>query len=157
LAYTVKDQVLSRIGEEAASLRLTAAQAIRAGMRITPDGQPRSLKQLLSHKDIGFDDLARIWPQLHAWPAFAREQIEIDAAYHGYLDRQDADVALFRREEALRLPEGLNYADLGGLSNEVKERLTAIRPGTIGQAARIEGVTPGAITALLAHVRRRAS
>jgi tRNA uridine 5-carboxymethylaminomethyl modification enzyme len=88
---------------------------------------------------------------------FAREQIEIDAAYHGYLHRQDADVALFRRDEGLRLPSNLDYRTLGGLSNEAREKLTSVRPGTIGQAARIEGVTPGAITALLAYVRRRAA
>ena len=89
------------------------------------------------------------------WPPFAREQIQIDASYHGYLHRQDADVALFRRDESLTLPGGLDYGAVGGLSNEVREKLLAVCPGTLGQAARIEGVTPGAITALLAHVRRR--
>jgi tRNA uridine 5-carboxymethylaminomethyl modification enzyme len=94
---------------------------------------------------------------LNAWPAFAREQVEIEAAYHGYIDRQEADIALFRRDEDLRLPEGLDYAALGGLSSEVREKLTAVAPATLGQAARIEGVTPGALTVLLAHVRRRAA
>ena len=84
-----------------------------------------------------------------------REQIEIDAGYAGYLDRQAADVEAFRRDEALRLPAGLDYTAIGGLSNEVREKLAAIRPATLGQAGRIEGVTPGALTALLAHVRRR--
>jgi tRNA uridine 5-carboxymethylaminomethyl modification enzyme len=83
-----------------------------------------------------------------------REQVEIDAAYAGYLDRQAADVEAFRRDEALRLPADLDYAAIGGLSNEVRSKLTAVRPLTLGQAARIEGVTPGALTALLAHVRR---
>jgi len=83
-----------------------------------------------------------------------REQIEIDAAYAGYLGRQDADVEAFRRDEALALPLELDYARVGGLSNEVREKLGAVRPATLGQAARIEGVTPGALTALLAHVRR---
>ena len=98
-----------------------------------------------------------VWPELAAWPAFAREQLEIDATYSGYLDRQDADVALFRRDEMLSLPADLDYAGLGGLSNEVAREAGAVRPATLGQAARIEGVTPGAITALLAHVRRRAA
>ena len=83
-----------------------------------------------------------------------REQIEIDAAYAGYLDRQAADVEAFRRDEALSLPADLDYAGIGGLSNEVRSKLAAVRPLTLGQAARIEGVTPGALTALLAHVRR---
>ena len=83
-----------------------------------------------------------------------REQIEIDAAYAGYLDRQAADVAAFRREEDLRLPQDLDYDRVGGLSGEAREKLSAVRPVTLGQAGRIEGVTPGALTALLAHVRR---
>ena len=111
----------------------------------------------MTHRDIDLRSLTRVWPQIAAWPDFAREQIEIDAAYHGYLDRQEADIALFRREEDLRLPADLDYSGLGGLSNEVKEKLASVRPETIGQAARIEGLTPGAVAALLSHVRRRAA
>jgi tRNA uridine 5-carboxymethylaminomethyl modification enzyme len=156
-AYEAKAGLLASIRQEADSLSLTPAQAAQAGFRITPDGQRRSLQQLLTHKEIGLEDLARVWPQIAAWPAFAREQIEIDAAYHGYLERQEADVALFRRDADLQLPADLDYARLGGLSTEVREKLMAVAPTTIGQASRIEGVTPGAITALLAHVRRRAA
>jgi tRNA uridine 5-carboxymethylaminomethyl modification enzyme len=83
-----------------------------------------------------------------------REQIEIEAAYAGYLDRQEADIALFQRDENLILPAELDYGNLGGLSSEAKEKLAAVRPATLGQASRIEGVTPGALTALLAHVKR---
>ena len=85
----------------------------------------------------------------------AREQIEIEAAYAGYLDRQRSDAESFRKEEDLRLPADLDYGQVGSLSNEVREKLVRVRPLTLGQAARIEGVTPGALTALLAHVRRR--
>ena len=101
-------------------------------------------------------DAARssIWPQLLAWSADVREQVEIDAAYAGYLDRQQADVDAFRRDEDLVLPTGLDYAAIGGLSTEVREKLAAVRPSTLGQAARIEGIGPGALTALLGHVRR---
>ena len=117
----------------------------------------RDLTELLAYPQIGFADLARIWPQIAAWPAVVREQIEIDASYAGYLDRQAADAEAFRRDEDLRLSPELDYAAVGGLSNEVREKLAAVRPLTLGQAARIEGVTPGALTALLAHVRRRAA
>jgi len=86
-----------------------------------------------------------------------REQIEVDAAYAGYLDRQQAEVDAFRRDEALALPADLDYATVSGLSNECRQKLSAVRPQTLGQASRIEGVTPGAITALLAHVRRKAA
>ena len=94
------------------------------------------------------------WPQIRHWSPDATEQIEIDAAYAGYLDRQTADVEAFQKDEALRLPANIDYGAVGGLSNEVRQKLTAVRPATLGQAGRIEGVTPGALTALLAHVRR---
>jgi tRNA uridine 5-carboxymethylaminomethyl modification enzyme len=138
----------------ATGLSLTPAEAVRAGFKVNPDGQRRTLMQLLAYREIGFDDLAHIWPQIGDWAPEVREQIEIDAAYAGYLGRQDADVEAFRRDEALALPAELDYAAVGGLSNEVREKLTDVRPATLGQAARIEGVTPGALTALLAHVRR---
>jgi len=138
----------------ASGLSLTPAEAQRAGFKVNADGQRRSLLQLLAYPEIGFADLARLWPQIAGWPDEVREQVEIDAAYAGYLDRQEADVSSFRREEALRLPADLDYALVGGLSIEARERLSLVRPTTLGQAARIEGITPGALTALLAHVRR---
>jgi tRNA uridine 5-carboxymethylaminomethyl modification enzyme len=154
-AWTEKSAVLSDVRAQAAALSLTPQEGARAGLKLNQDGQRRDIGQLLSSPDITLDRLAALWPQIDAWPAFAREQIEIDAAYHGYLDRQDADVATFRRDEGLLLPRDLDYRALGGLSTEVREKLHAVRPATLGQAARIEGVTPGAITALLVHVRRR--
>ena len=83
-----------------------------------------------------------------------REQVQIDAGYAGYLDRQAADAEALRREEQLKLPANLDYALIGGLSNEVREKLSLIQPQTLGQAGRIEGMTPGALTALLSHVRK---
>ena len=153
-AFHVKHQALAAARAEAARLTLTPGEATRAGFKVNADGQRRDVTQLLAYPDIGFDDLMRLWPQLASWPAAVREQIEIDAAYAGYLDRQQADVDAFRRDEALRLPDDLDYAGVGGLSNEARTKLAAVRPQTLGQAARIEGVTPGALTALLAHVRR---
>jgi tRNA uridine 5-carboxymethylaminomethyl modification enzyme len=152
--FAAKAAELAVARETANALSLTPPEAIRAGFKVNPDGQRRSLAQLLAYREIGFEDLRRIWPQIGGWSAEVREQIEIDAAYSGYLDRQDADVEAFRRDEALALPAELDYARVGGLSNEVREKLSAVRPATLGQAARIEGVTPGAVTALLAHVRR---
>jgi tRNA uridine 5-carboxymethylaminomethyl modification enzyme len=154
-AWAEKSAVLSDVRAQAAALSLTPQEGARAGLKLNQDGQRRDIGQLLSSPDITLGRLAALWPQIDAWPAFAREQIEIDAAYHGYLDRQDADVATFRRDEGLLLPRDLDYRALGGLSTEVREKLHAVRPATLGQAARIEGVTPGAITALLVHVRRR--
>jgi tRNA uridine 5-carboxymethylaminomethyl modification enzyme len=103
---------------------------------------------------VTLDRLSEFWPEVRAWSPEVREQIEIDAAYAGYIGRQAADVAAFRKDEDLRLPAELDYAKVGGLSGEVREKLSRVRPVTLGQAGRIEGVTPGALTALLAHVRR---
>lgn len=137
------------------SLSLTPKEATDRSLKVNQDGQRRSAFQLLSYPTIGFDDLAAIWPELGGLSAGVREQIEIDALYAGYLDRQEADVIAFRRDENLRLPADLDYAAVGGLSNEVRQKFAAARPVTLGQAGRIEGVTPGALTALLAHVKKR--
>jgi tRNA uridine 5-carboxymethylaminomethyl modification enzyme len=154
-AFAEKARELAEARTAAAALALTPAQAQKAGLPVKADGQRRNLTELLGYPSIGFDQLAAVWPQILGWSPVVREQIEIDAAYAGYLDRQAADVAAFRRDEDLGLPADLDYAAVGGLSNEAREKLAAVRPLTLGQAARIEGVTPGALTALLAHVRRR--
>jgi tRNA uridine 5-carboxymethylaminomethyl modification enzyme len=156
-AFVAKSLALEAARSEARSLSLTPSQAEKAGLPVKADGQRRDLSQLLAYPTIDFETLAGIWPQIGAWAPAIREQIEIDAAYAGYLDRQDADVAAFRRDENLTLNPDLDYGSVGGLSNEIREKLQTIRPLTLGQAARIEGVTPGALTALLAHVRRRAA
>jgi len=152
--FARKAAAVSTARDRAQVLKLTPSEAAAFGFRVNEDGKPRTLSQLLAYSEIGFSDLIRVWPELDAWPEEVREQVEIDAAYAGYLDRQAADAAAFRRDEALRLPADLDYARIGGLSAECREKLSTIRPLTLGQAGRIEGVTPGALTALLAHVRR---
>jgi len=154
--FHVKQSALLAARAEAASLTLTPAQAIRAGLKVNADGVRRDLTQLLAYPSIGWSDLKVVWPQVADWAPAVREQIEVDAAYAGYLDRQTAEVDAFRRDEALSLPGDLDYAAIPGLSNEARQKLAALRPQTLGQASRIEGLTPGAITSLLAHVRRGA-
>ncbi|AWM78563.1 tRNA uridine-5-carboxymethylaminomethyl(34) synthesis enzyme MnmG [Phenylobacterium parvum] len=156
-AWGARREDLAAARRMAAELVLTPAQAAREGLPVKADGQRRNLSELLAYPTIGFEDLARIWPQVRSWSPTVREQVEIDAAYSGYLDRQAADAEAFRRDESLRLPADLDYAGVGGLSNEIREKLASIRPLTLGQAARIEGMTPGALTALLAHARRHAA
>ena len=153
-AFTEKMAMLQSAREQARLLNLTPNEAAQHGLRINRDGVRRTLTDLLAFPDISLADLACIWPQIGDWRADVAEQIEIDALYAGYLERQEADVVAFRRDEALRLPAELDYAAIGGLSNEVRDKLIAARPATLGQAGRIEGVTPGALTALLAYVRR---
>jgi tRNA uridine 5-carboxymethylaminomethyl modification enzyme len=155
-AFEAKAASLATARARARELTLTPREAGRVGIALNEDGQRRNLIQLLAYPQIGFDRLAEIWPDLKAWSPEVREQVEIDALYAGYLDRQAADVQAFRRDENLRLPTDLDYGRVGGLSHEAKEKLAAVRPLTLGQAARIEGITPGALTALLAHVRRGA-
>ncbi|GAM97283.1 tRNA uridine 5-carboxymethylaminomethyl modification enzyme GidA [alpha proteobacterium U9-1i] len=138
----------------AKSLALTPVQATRAGLQVNQDGQRRDALQLLAYPTIDFEKLRGVWPELGALSKQAREQLEIDALYSGYLERQALDVEAFKRDENLRLDPALDYASVGGLSAEVREKLTRAKPVTLGQAARIEGVTPGALTALLAHVKR---
>ena len=145
---------LNAARDYARSLSLTPTQANRHGLALNRDGQRRSALELLSYPDISVKELARIWPAFSAIPPKIAEQLEIDAKYAVYLDRQAADIASFRRDERLELPNEIDYATLKGLSNEVRQRLSAIRPRTVGQASRIEGVTPAALTLLAAYVRR---
>jgi tRNA uridine 5-carboxymethylaminomethyl modification enzyme len=138
----------------AASVSLTPTQARRHGLALNQDGQRRSAFELLSYPDIGVRELAPIWPAFHALAPKIAEQLEIDAKYAVYLDRQAADIVAYRRDEGLELPEGIDYAQLGGLSTEIKQKLEAVRPRTVGQAGRIDGMTPVALSLLLAHIRR---
>jgi tRNA uridine 5-carboxymethylaminomethyl modification enzyme len=138
----------------ARTLNLTPQQAETRGLKVNQDGQRRDALQLLAYPSIEFAQLATIWPELGSLSRHAREQLEIDAMYSGYLERQALDVEAFKRDEDLRIDPALDYASVGGLSNEVREKLAAARPVTLGQASRIEGVTAGALTALLAHVKR---
>jgi tRNA uridine 5-carboxymethylaminomethyl modification enzyme len=118
------------------------------------DGVRRTALDLLSPARGGFRrTLTRIWPDLAGVGPDIVEQLEIDAQYAGYLDRQDADILAFRRDEGRALPADLDYGAVIGLSNEVRQKLERIRPATLGQAARIEGVTAAALTLVLAHVK----
>jgi len=140
----------------ARSLSLTPSEAERHGLALKKDGQRRSAFELLSHPNVGIADLARIWPRLGDFPPKIAEQLETDAKYAVYLERQAADIASYRRDESLELPAEIDYARIKGLSNEARQKLIAIRPRTIGQAGRIDGMTPAALTLLVAHVRRGA-
>ncbi len=138
----------------ARSVSLTPNEADRHGLALNKDGQRRSAFELLSHPNIGIADLSKIWPRFGDLPPKIAEQVEIDAKYDVYLSRQAADIAAYRRDESLELPDGLDYSQLSGLSNEVRQKLNAMRPRTIGQAARMDGITPAALTLLVAHLKR---
>jgi tRNA uridine 5-carboxymethylaminomethyl modification enzyme len=153
-AYAVKEVLLARARQLAQRLSASPAELARAGLQVTADGQRRSVHELLAFPRVDLSGLARLWPELAQLRPDVVEQIEIDGRYAGYLSRQEADIRAFRRDEALRLPDGLDYGAVGGLSAEIRTKLTAARPATLGAAARISGVTPAALVALLRHVRR---
>ena len=136
------------------SLSASPDALARHGIRVNRDGRVRSVHELLGHPEITLERLAAVWPELGAIPPGVAGQIEIDGLYAGYLERQEADIRAFRRDELMELPPDLDYDRIGGLSNEVRQKLTASRPATLGAASRIPGVTPAAIVALLRHVRR---
>ena len=155
--FGLKAQALEEARMQARTLTLTPAAARAHGLAVKADGQRRDLTALLACPGVDLDGLAHIWPQIAGWSTEVREQIAIDALYAGYMDRQSADVAAFRRDEDLSLPADLDYAAVGGLSSEVRQKLDAVRPAPLGHAGGFVGVTPGALTALLAHTRRRAA
>ncbi|HEV7227630.1 tRNA uridine-5-carboxymethylaminomethyl(34) synthesis enzyme MnmG [Brevundimonas sp.] len=141
----------------ARDMTFTPKEAGALGIAVNADGRRRSVRDLLGHPGVTLDQFRSVLPQIADWSPEVREQVEVDAAYAGYLDRQAADAAALKRDEDLRLPGDLDYGAVGGLSNEVREKLERVRPISLGQAGRIEGMTPGALTALLAHVRRVAA
>ena len=156
-AFEAKRAAVAEAQAFARDIRLTPNEAQALGVAVNADGQRRSLRDLLAYPGVNLTRFEGRWPEIAEWSTTVREQVEIDAGYAGYLDRQAADAEALRRDEGLTLPAGLDYAAIGGLSNEVREKLEQVRPQTLGQAGRIEGMTPGALTALLAHVRRGAT
>jgi tRNA uridine 5-carboxymethylaminomethyl modification enzyme len=136
-------------------LTLTPREAARHGLDLNQDGVRRTVFQLLAYPGIALPRLAAIWPELAALPPSVAERLETDATYAVYLDRQASDIAAHRRDESVVLPESLDFMGLPGLSNEIRLKLDLVKPRTLGQAARIEGITPAAITLLAAHARKQ--
>jgi tRNA uridine 5-carboxymethylaminomethyl modification enzyme len=153
--FKEKSNALIRARKQLALLEASPKDVAKGGMVVTQDGKRRTAMRLLSYPEITAKKLASIWPEIGKLRPDVVEQMEIEARYATYLERQSADIEAFRRDEALEIPPDLDLDDVGGLSNEVREKLKAARPLSFGAAARISGVTPAALTALLRHVRRR--
>ena len=154
-AFAAKRRALAGVRAEAERLTLSAAEMQALGIPVSADGRRRSLLALLAHPQCDWDKLTRAFPRTRRWPPLLRQQLEADALYAGYLTRQEADIAAFRRDESLRLPRQLAYDALPGLSKELAEKLRRVRPANLGEAARLEGMTSAALTLLWHHVRRR--
>jgi tRNA uridine 5-carboxymethylaminomethyl modification enzyme len=138
----------------AKSVSTTPKQAEQHGIALNKDGHRRTGYELMAYPNIGIPELARLWPSFAELAPSIAEQIETEAKYEVYLSRQAADVAAYRRDEGVVLPDDLDYATLNGLSNEARAKLAEYRPSTVGQAARIDGITPASLVLLVAHLRR---
>lgn len=152
--YTSKIDKIKEVVKKVSDLSETPNTLKKHGLSVNQDGIRRSVTDLLAYPNITKQSLISVWPELSNIPDFAWEHLETEAVYSGYIERQARDIAAFRRDEGLRIPENFNYQEIGGLSNEVISKLEKVRPLTLGQASRIEGVTPGSLTAVLAHVRK---
>lgn len=152
--FTAKMTALAAARMLARRLCLSPTELARRGFRINQDGIARSAADLLGYPEIGLAEVQSLWPELDGLDADVAEQIEIDAQYAGYLDRQEGDIRAFRKDEGLSLPAELDYGLVPGLSIEVRQRLSLARPATLGQAARVDGVTPAAVTTLLVYIKQ---
>lgn len=156
-AWEEKRDALAVARGFAAETNMTPNEAQKHGLPVNADGIRRSISDLLAHPDIEWAQLQAIWPEMSEWSPAVRLQVETDAQYAGYLDRQKADIAAFRRDERLHLPKNMDFLSLEGMSNEVRQKLAAAQPTTLGQAARVDGITPAALTLLLHLAKRDAS
>jgi tRNA uridine 5-carboxymethylaminomethyl modification enzyme len=136
------------------SLSMTPNEAGKHGFAITKDGVRRTAFELMSYSEIGFEDLVRVWPKLASVNDSDAKQIEIDAGYAVYMVRQQQDIDVIAKDESRIIPDDFDYGRLSGLSNELKHKLQTIRPSSIGQAGRIDGITPAGLTLILAHLKK---
>ncbi len=149
---SIKLQKLSKKMDE---LKISPTEAEKHGVKIAKDGIYRSANSVLAQKGVKFNKIKDIWPEIGDYSSEIEEQIEINAHYKGYMKKQKADILAFKRDESLEIPSDINYDIFSGLSNEVKSKFKQIRPKTMGQALRIDGITPAAVFILLSHLKRK--
>ena len=152
--FNKKIHALDKAKALLSSYSITPTQAKKAGISIKQDGIRRSAMELLSFKDVDFNKLEHIWPGFPDFNQEVRDQLEKDAIYINYIERQSAAVNAMRKDEKLSIPENLNYSDISGLSNELKQKLIHSRPASLAQASRIEGMTPAGLALILTSIRR---
>jgi len=152
--YTKKVNKINELSNSLKSLKISPNEAEKFNIKIAKDGVKRSAFEILSREDVTFNKLRSIWNEIPRAARNEEEQIEISAHYSGYLEKQEADIIAFRKDENLKIPENLDYSKLSGLSNEVKSKFKQIRPKTLGQALRIDGITPAAAYILLSYVKK---
>ena len=155
VAFRNREDAIRKGLDLARSLTLTSGEAVRKGLKVNQDGLRRSVIDLLGMPEIHWARITELWPQLKALQRDVVEALEAEALYAGYLQRQDAEISALRREERLALPADLDYASMPSLSAELRQKLTVVRPSSLGQASRIDGMTPAALAVILSHVKRR--
>ncbi len=153
--FETKLAALRAAQEMARTARMSPNELVKRGFKINQDGVSRSAADLLAYPDIDISMLASVWPELGTLEPEVAEQLEIEAQYSGYLSRQQSDINSFRKDEGLSIPSDIDYDAIFGLSNEVRLKLGKSRPATEGQAARVDGMTPAALTTLLVHIKQR--
>ncbi len=152
--FASRRAAIDAVRQRTGSLALTPQEGAAHGLTLNHDGRRRTAFELLSQPEIGWETIARIWPELRAADPVVRARIEAEALYAVYLGRQQRDVESYRRDETLALGEAMDYEAMAGLSNEMRSKLEAARPASLGQASRLEGMTPAALVLLAAHARQ---
>ncbi|MDC0448199.1 tRNA uridine-5-carboxymethylaminomethyl(34) synthesis enzyme MnmG [Candidatus Pelagibacter sp.] len=150
-----KQQKISKIVDNMKKSKISPSKAVKFGVNIAKDGVLRTSNEILTQKGVDMKKIREIWPQIPFFNQEIDEQIEINDHYRGYLKKQKADILAFKRDENLIIPDKIDYDSLSGLSNEVKSKFKSIQPKTMGQALRIDGITPAAVYILLSHVKRK--
>ena len=146
---------LQKLNKKMDELKISPSEAEKHGVKIAKDGVYRSANSILAQKGVKFDKIKDIWPEIGDYSSEIKEQVKINAHYKGYMKKQKADILAFKRDESLKIPSDINYDSFSGLSNEVKSKFKQIRPKTLGQALRIDGITPAAVFILLSHLKRK--
>tara|TARA_B110000238_G_scaffold197728_1_gene240838 strand:+ start:52 stop:1197 length:1146 start_codon:yes stop_codon:yes gene_type:complete len=155
IIFKDKESKIKIISEKMLLSSISPTKIEQFGIKIAKDGVVRKSNQILTQKGVDMKTIRKIWPDIPFFDNKIDEQIEINAHYSGYLKKQKADILAFKRDENLIIPDKVNYDNLSGLSNEVKSKFKQIKPKTMGQALRIEGITPAAVYILLSHVKRK--
>ncbi len=155
IKFEDKFDKLSQISFQMSNISISPTKADKFGIKIAKDGVLRSAEEILAQKGADMNKMRKIWPEINDFGPEIDEQIEINSHYRGYLKKQNADILAFKRDENLIIPDNIDYDQFSGLSNEVKAKFKKIRPKTMGQALRIDGITPAAVYILLSHVKRK--
>jgi tRNA uridine 5-carboxymethylaminomethyl modification enzyme len=152
--FKQKLAILENARKVAKELSLTSSAAAKLGLRVNQDGKLRNAIDLIAMPDVGLAQVCELWPQIAALPEFAKEALEADALYSGYMDRQHIEIDNLRREESFVIPTDIDYFSIPSLSMELRQKLARVKPETLGQAQRIDGMTPAGLACLLGSIKK---